>query len=142
MITREPIYARLFDIACGCGEFATMSRKLKHWSDVPASQRPALFQTQGNPVAIAPEALGQATRWLLPVKLYIYLSTRGALSPGEAANPILDALDAAFAPHPARGIQTLGGLVQWARIEGPVETSEGTLGDDEVLIVPVNILSL
>jgi len=142
MIEREPIYAATFDLACQAGTFLTMSRKLQHWSDVPANQRPALFMAQSNSVALAPTALGQPTRWMLPVKLYIYLSTKGADSPGEVANPIMDALDAIFAPHPAKGIQTLGGLVQWARIEGTIETAEGTLGDDEVIIVPVNILTL
>lgn len=141
-IQREPIYAAAFALACQAGQFRTMSRTLKHWNDVPAKQRPALFMAQGSPVALAPTALGQPTRWHLPIRLHIYLSTVGPLSPGEILNPIMDALDVTFSPDPARGIQRLGGLVQWARIEGTIETSEGTLGSDEVAIVPINILAV
>ncbi len=140
-MNREAIYAAAFQLSCSAGQFVTMSRKLKHWSDVPAGQRPALFQAQGNPVAMPPAANGLPPRWFLPIKLYIYLSTTGADNPGSVVNPIMDALDAMFAPDPARGVQTLGRLVQWARIEGTVETFEGTLGSDEVLIVPINILA-
>ena len=144
-MTREDIYAELFGLVSGATleggavAFVTSDRKLKHWSDVKAAERPALFQAQKRETLI--NSTGMPGKWLLHVDLYVYVSTKGAASPGEVLNPILDAIDAILAPHPARGAQTLGGLVQYARIEGTIETSEGTLGDDEVAIVPVQILT-
>ena len=79
---------------------------------------------------------------MLAVRLYVYVATKGAASPGEVLNPILDYIEAALAdPFPGQA-QTLGGLVEYARIEGLIETSEGTLGDDEVCIIPVMVLTV
>lgn len=97
---------------------------------------PALFQAQGPQV---PQTqTGQPSKWHLTAKLWIYVSTQGASSPGEVLNPIVDAIDAALANFPI--VQKLGGLVQWARIEGDLETSEGTLGDIEVITIPIRML--
>jgi hypothetical protein len=139
-MNREEIYAALFDLVSAAPGLATASRKLKHWSDVPRSERPALFQAQKSET---PRQLtGRPAAWLLQVDLYLYVSTAGAASPGEVLNPILDHLSAAL-DNVAPGVpQTLGGLVQWARIEGVIETSEGALGDDEICIVPVHLLTL
>jgi hypothetical protein len=54
----------------------------------------------------------------------------------------LDALEAALAPSPVTGIQTLGlpGMVRHVTISGKVETDEGVLGDQAVAIVPIEIL--
>jgi hypothetical protein len=142
-MNREPIYAALFDlikVACGPDTFVTTSRLLKHWADVPATQRPALFQTQKNETAQKSNP-GLPTVWHLEATLYIYVSTRGATSPGEVLNPILDAIDAAMDFSSPGNPQTLGGLVQWARIEGTIETYEGTLGNDECALVPIKMLA-
>lgn len=138
-MNREPIYAALFGLVSAAPGLVTTSRKLLHWADVPSSQRPALFQAQVSETAM--RVTGQPTRWLLSVRLYLYVSTLGAASPGEVLNPIVDYIDAALA-DPFPGVsQTLGGLVHYARIEGTMETSEGTLGDDEIAIIPVSILT-
>jgi hypothetical protein len=141
-MNREAIYAALFALVSAADGLVTTSRKLKHWSDVPASQRPALFQAQARETVLATAVNGLPSRWLLEATLYVYVSTPGALSPGEVLNPILDAITVALAPTPAGAPQTLGGLVEYARIEGAIESSEGTLGDDEVALIPVRILTL
>jgi hypothetical protein len=139
-VTREPIYAALFGLVSPIAGLITTSRKLKHWSDVPASQRPALFQAQVSETT--GQFTGRPTVWTLNLKLYVYVSTKGAASPGEVINPILDAITAKFNGALPGSPQTLGGMVHWARISGSIETSEGTLGDDEVAIIPVSILTL
>lgn len=137
-MNREAIYAALFALVSDAPGLVTSSRKLKHWVDVPSNQRPALFQAQKSETAMVETR--QPTRWLLAVDLYVYVSTKGAASPGEVLNPILDAITAALA-DPFPGVpQTLGGMVQYARVEGAIETSEGTLGDDEICIIPVRLL--
>jgi hypothetical protein len=141
-MNREAIYSALFALVAAAPGLATTSRKLKHWSDVPAGKRPALFQTQGRETVVATAANGLPARWMLEVTLYLYVSSAGAISPGEVLNPILDAIAATLAPTPAGKPQMLNGLVQYARIEGAIETAEGTLGDDEVALIPVRILTL
>ncbi len=138
-MNREAIYSALFALAAQAPGLVTTSRKLKHWSDVPAGQRPALFQAQVSETAM--RVTGRPTRWMLAVKLYVYVSTAGAASPGEVLNPILDYLTHQL-EDPFPGVsQTLGGLVEFSRIEGTIETSEGTLGNDEIAIIPVVMLS-
>lgn len=137
---REPIYAALFAAVSAAPGLLTVSRRLKHWNDVPASQRPALFMTQKDEHAMV--VTGQPTRWLLNVDLYLYVSTQGSDAPGSVLNPILDAIAATLDFQPVGQRQTLGDLVHYARIEGKVETDEGTMGNDAVAIIPVSILAV
>lgn len=140
-MTREPIYSALFALVAAAPGLVTTSRKLLHWADVPASQRPALFMAQKREAIV--QSTGRPAVWTLTVDLYVYVSTQGATSPGAVLNPILDAISTALDYRPGPGVpQTLGGLVQWARISGAIETDEGTLGSEAVAIIPVNILSL
>lgn len=135
---REPIYAALFALVSGAASFVTKSRTLKHWNDVKGPEQPAIFQAQKSETVMRETRM--PPKWLLRVDLYVYVKTAGAGSPGEILNPLLDALDAALGePFPGQP-QTLGGLVEYARIAGAIETSEGTLGDQEVAIVPIEIL--
>lgn len=139
-MNREPIYAGLFALFAAIPDLRITSRKLKHWNDVPAGQQPALFQAQKNEQAV--NKTGEPTKWLLSVDLYVYVRTGGAQVPSTVLNPILDAIEAAFVLHPITGVHTLPiAGVEWARIEGSIETDEGTLGDQAVAIVPIQILA-
>src|SRR5207253_3314956 len=62
MISREPIYAALFDLIESAGAFVTAERRLRHWSDVAPAEQPALFQSQKSEVG-AVKALGAPTVW-------------------------------------------------------------------------------
>lgn len=115
------------------------ARKLRHWNDVTPTEMPALFMAGGRQVVVRTAANGLPTHWHIERQLYVYVRTEGALSPQTVLNPILDLLDQKLGPNGIGAPQTLGGLVQYARIEGVVETSEGTLGDLEVAIVPILI---
>jgi hypothetical protein len=79
---------------------------------------------------------------MLEGTVYLYVGTQGAVSAGTVLNPIVDAITAMFDPNGAAFPQTLGGRVEWARIEGAIETSEGMLGDVEVCVVPVRMLAV
>lgn len=138
-MNREAIYSALFALVASAPGLVTTSRKLLHWNDVPPTARPALFQSQKGEMAI--QTTGIPTKWLLTVDLYLYVSTQGADNPGSVLNPIIDSIAAKLdQPFPGQS-QTLGGLVQYARIEGRIETDEGTLGNDAVAIIPVSILT-
>jgi hypothetical protein len=136
----EAIDAALLDLVWDGATFRTTkaeARILRHWNDVSPSSRPALFMAAGKRSVIRTAANGLPTHWHIERILYLYVSTQGAISPGAVLNPILDTLCARLEANAAGQAQTLGGLVQFARIEGAIETSEGTLGDTEVAILPI-----
>lgn len=139
-MNREAIYAALFTRLSAIPGLKTTSRILKHWNDVPTEQRPALFTSQAGE---SPQTqTGQATKWLLMVDVYVYVQTDGTTPPGSVLNPILDAIEAIFPLHPITGKHTLDAPgVEWARIEGQIQTDEGTLGNQAVAIVPIHILA-
>jgi hypothetical protein len=139
IIDREAIYVALFNLIASNPSFVTTSRILKHWDDVPAGQQPALFMAQGQQDATTER--GKPTIWKLDAKLYVYVRTDGAQVPSTVLNPLLDAIEAALQGNAAENTQTLGGLVDYCRIEGTIETDEGTLGNQAVAIIPVSILA-
>jgi hypothetical protein len=118
------------------------SRVLLYWSDVAPVQQPAMFQTQTGEVV--QRTSRQPAKLMMTVKVYIYAHTQtsNGRTPSTVINEILDAVSAAMAPnYPGLEVQNLGGLVDWARIEGAIETDEGLLGDQAVAIVPITLLT-
>ena len=138
-MNREPIYAALFALVQSAASFVTVSRRLRHWSDVAAAEQPALFQIQKSETAEERRPL--PVKWRLAVDLYLYAHAPDELTPpATVLNPLLDALEAALAPDPVSHVQTLGGLVQHCWIAGRIQTDEGVLGGQSVAIVPVEVL--
>jgi hypothetical protein len=136
---REPIYAALFALVAGAASFVTISRRLRHWSDVGAAEQPALFMTQKS--ENAEERRPLPVKWRASVDLYLYAQAADELtSPATILNPLLDAVEMALAPDPVGHVQTLGGLVSHCWIAGRIQTDEGVLGGQAVAIVPVEIL--
>lgn len=139
-MNREAIYSALFAKLAKVSGFKSASRRLKHWSDVPASEQPALFQAQKPEVA--QRVAGLPTKWTLAVDVYLYVKTPAPVAPSTVMNPLLDAIEAIFEPdNPIKQTFTLGGLVHHCWIEGSIETDEGTLGDQAVCVIPVVILA-
>lgn len=138
MITREPIYAALFALLAGSAGYTVTERRLRHWNDVEPSEQPYLALQEGR--QLGKTDTGKPTIWTLDCNVYIYCRTDGGAAPGPILNPLLDAIEAALAPLGGVSVQTLGGLVHYARIEGAIETDEGTLGDQAVAIIPIQIL--
>lgn len=137
-MNREAIYQALFDKLSAIPGIKTKSRRLRHWTDVTQGEQPALFQTEGK--QSGQNMTGLPTKWTLAVDVYLYVKTPAPQVPGTVMNPLLDAIEAALAPdNPIKNTNTLGGLVEWCRIEGTIETDEGTLGDQAVAVVPILI---
>jgi uncharacterized phage protein gp47/JayE len=61
-------------------------------------------------------------------------------NPEQALNDIIDAIEAALAPNVVSNVQTLGGLVSHAWIEGQIEQFPGVLDGIAKAIIPVKIL--
>jgi hypothetical protein len=139
-MTREPIYAALFEKLRVISSLVTASRKLKHWADVPDIQQPALFQAQKSENVTGMPKFPRV--WELAVDVYLYVKTAKdpQAAPSTILNPLMDAVQNALAPDdPKLERCTLGGLVEHCWIEGRVETDEGALGDQAVAIVPILI---
>jgi len=136
-MNRETIYSAVFALVSSVPGLVLKSRTLKHWSDVSYVDQPCLFQTQTKENAI--QNIKMPTRWTLHIDLYLYAHTRGdtTISPSSILNPLVDAINVLFTPHPAAGEQTLDGLVEKCRIEGTIETDEGLLGEQGVVIIPI-----
>jgi hypothetical protein len=120
------------------------ARLLRHWSDVPASQQPALFLAQTGEV---PEKRpGQLTKWTLDAMAYVYCYAPDDRTPvAPTMNVLLGALRGCFGPDAsgpgrAQGRRTLGGLVFDTWIAGKIETDEGFLGQQGVAKVPIRII--
>lgn len=141
-MNREAIYGALYALVAGAASFATTSRRLRHWTDVPAAEQPALFQVQKSESARTRR--GQPTEWTLAVDLYLYCQAPDdTTAPSTVLNPLIDAVAAALAPKGldlATNVQTLGGLVSHCWIAGKIETDEGALGGQAVAIVPLELL--
>lgn len=138
-MTREPIYAALFALVAGTADFVTVSRRLRHWTDVGAAEQPALFQIQKSETAEERRPL--PAKWRATVDLYLYAQAPDELTaPATVLNPLIDAVEAALAPDPFSNVQSLGGLVAHCWIAGKIQTDEGVLGGQAVAIVPVEIL--
>ena len=142
-MNREAIATALFNLVKTAPGLVTSSRRLKHWSDVPTAEQPALFQAQGKEVLdTSTQKLGGPAVHRLNFEIYLYVkSTDPLASPATVLNPLLDAVEAALTPTLGTK-QTLGGLAQHAFISGSIETDEGTLGDQAVAIIPVEVLAV
>jgi hypothetical protein len=144
MIDRERVYSALWGKVSGAASFVTANRRLRHWADVSPAEQPALFMSQK---AQRAETKGANTNlpieWMLEADFYIYVhSSDPYLSPAMLLNPLIDAVEAALAVDTWSGVQDLGlpEMVQHTRINGRIETAEGVLGDQELAIIPVEIL--
>jgi hypothetical protein len=139
-VSREAAYSALFAKLQGAAGFTTYSRVLRHWNDVGPGEQPALFQAQRDQ-EIMPRSKGLPPKRVLRAQVYVYVwSQDPTVSPSIALNNLIDAVEASLDPDPVTNAQTLGGLVSHCWIEGSIETDEGTLGQQAVAIIPINIL--
>lgn len=139
-MNREAIYSPLWARLSALPEFKTKSRRLKHWADVPADDQPALYMAQTGETAQT--TTGLETKWTLRLDLYVYVQS-GDEAPGPIINPLIDSIcNTINAIHPVTGrsILNVPGL-EYCRVEGAIDTDEGTLGSQSVAIIPVTILA-
>jgi hypothetical protein len=140
-MNREAIYQALFNLVRNAATFKTASRRVKLWMDVNASDRPAVFVAQrGESYVRNSEAVPQKVTLKAEIILYTDAGKDPKTTPATELNNLIDAIDAALAPNPVTGVQTLGGLVSHCWIEGDVMTDPGDLDGDGMAVIPVRIL--
>ena len=138
-MNREPIYAALFAKVSAIPGLVTVSRRLRHWDDVPDVEQPALFQVQKRELQVPRKGL--PAKVTFECELYLYANSGNDMSttPATLINPLMDAIEQALKPD-VNGFQTLGGTVSHCWIEGEILGDEGYLGPQGVQIIPVKIL--
>jgi len=118
-------------------------RRLKLWTDVPLSARPACYFFEGGEDLYTWTETARPRR-VLEVHLFVYLNAKdGTIIGATLLNDVMDALDAALVPSGsdiALGRNTLGGIVYYCRIEGKVLKDPGDLDGDALLVVPIGML--
>jgi hypothetical protein len=110
---------------------------------MPAEQ-PALFMSQTRARAETRQgAVNLPVVWVLEAQFFVYVhSSDPYMAPAVLLNPLIDAVELALAPDLGTGRLDLGlpEMVWHCRINGMVETAEGVLGNQEMAIIPVEIL--
>jgi hypothetical protein len=147
-MNREANKTALFNLIAGCSStsasglvgFTTASPKLKHWNDVPPNRAAGVLPQPGPADADAAAGAGRPAAWHLDYSAGSTSTPRARpIRPRRSTRSSMRSRPRStrWLRHP----QTLGGLVQWARIEGTIETFEGTLGDQEVALIPFRLLA-
>jgi hypothetical protein len=139
--SREAIMSALFALVSGSAPFVTSSRRLKLWTDVPAAERPAIFQYERDDSYTNGKQYLPIIEMNVDLYIYTYPGTDSGITPISVLNPLLDAVDAALAPSKVTGRQTLGGLVSHVWIDGKVMKDPGDLDGDGIAVIPVKILA-
>jgi hypothetical protein len=137
MMNREAIWTTLFALLSELTDFAETGRVVKHWAD--CSNFPAMFLSQGGE-SVSKSGRGLPCTYTMSAEIYLYVRNDSNDTPATQINALLDLVTDVFKPNPNDGLQTLGGRVQDAWIEGSIMRDEGVLGDTGVAIVPIKIL--
>ena len=139
MITREPIFSALFNLLAAIPGLTTISRRFRGPGQVPPEDHPALFMVQSNQVPT--QKGGCPPIWDLSVDVVLYTyQTDETASSAPQLNALMDALEVALAPdEPFSNRLTLGGLVQHAWLEGPVDVFEHALGPQSMIVSTIQI---
>lgn len=138
--SREAIFSALFALASNAAGFVTKTRRIKEYADVDSATQPAILQVELGEKWDA--AVGKPPVVTLAARLFIYCESSDPTQPvSTQINALLDAVTNALAPTSWQTYrQTLGGLVQHARIAGDVTIAEGLSGQSEA-VVPIEILA-
>jgi hypothetical protein len=142
-MSREAAFSALFSTVSTAYPWGLASRRLKLWSEVPATMRPALFQLESGPETYQWPSPAAPKR-TFEARLFLYFDARDPSTPGASAiNMALDAIDAALAPSGADtsgGRQTLGGAVHDCKITGVPVRDTGDLDGDALAVVSVRLV--
>lgn len=142
--TRDAALSALADLVDSAYAWKTgPSRKLKLWSDVPVTSRPACFLFEGGLETYAWSESAIPKR-VIEAKIFAYLNANDrAVIGASLLDGVMDALDSAFMPKGADAVlgrNTLDGHVYSCRIDGKVLKDPGDFDGDALLIVPVKLV--
>lgn len=136
---REHIDKTLEELLFSIPDFKTKGRVLRLWSDVQPEDKPALFMIAGNQRREQSQNIPGTL--LMRYDLYLYTWRSDVLSSDRQMMRLLDLIERKLDPGPGVPHQSLGiSNVHHCYIAGEIETDEGSLGQDSVAIVPLEVL--
>jgi len=139
---REPIYEALFNLVWNAAPFKTHSRRWKSWTETP--EQPAIFMTQNAEDWRRVRGLPPVVALEVDLIIYSNVGTDPTILVSPPINALIQAVASALKPTTpgdvALNVQTLGGLVFRAWIEGRVEIREGMIQGQAIAMIPVKIL--
>ena len=137
MMLTQPATATAAGVSMTTG-FLTISRRFKPWTEVTA--QPALFLRDADEDMTYQNIILQHQTMKAEVWIYSRAGDNPDIAPATALNNLLDAVQAAFTPDDAMQYRfTLGGLVEWCRIEGKIQKSPGDLDGQAIAVADVVI---
>jgi|SRR6516164_3236448 hypothetical protein len=152
----EPIFEALFvqlravrfTIPIGARSLLTWgdsARRVKPFSQVVPDLQPAAYQAEYITVwqpAKTPSApsRGMPARRILHTTWIIYFRTDFNQIGAKITQQIMDAVYPVLAPDTQDDVFTLGGLVEWCRIEGSVKVDTGDLDDQGQILIPLMLM--
>src|SRR2546423_728215 len=130
VVTREQVMAALFAALTpptpSMAALKTYSRRLIDPEGLDPAMSPALFLVMHQELYERQESNEPPVRSLKALAfIYNDVGADQNVVPETAVNALLDAIDAALAPTPTSGQQTLGGLVSHVYIEGEIIRASG-----------------
>lgn len=137
--TREQVFSALFALLQGVPGLNTVSRRLQNVQDMQPESLPAAFQLQGKQALTFKGSVPTVADMTATWAIYGYSADPG-VAPSTVLNGLIDAACAAIAPGMPFDKQSLGGLVEYAAIDGEIEIFEGVLGDRAVALIPIRIV--
>lgn len=154
------LYTRLSTAKIGTAPaFRCTSRVFQDWMETPPPEQPAMFLIKGNE-RVVEQRYRLPPKWALEAMLFIYCKNNvepGNIPPSTQLNALLTAVEqvlqwqpadlASSSDRPTTDAQvqgytwhtTLGGLVDYAAIEGTVEIFEGATIEHAEAIVPITM---
>ena len=133
---REIVMTALLDLVVTAAGFVTTGRELKYWDEV--AEQPALFVVDAEEdLAGSPYNMPRASTMSAEIWLYTKGTERADKNRAKALNALLDAVESVLQPDPIDNVQTLGGVVENAWIEGRIDKSPGHVGKQSVAVIPV-----
>jgi hypothetical protein len=146
-VDRELIYSTLFTrlstLTSGVSPlFMYATRNLFLWEKAAPEDMPAILQTQRTEAVT--KVRGRPPIWELKVNVFVYVYTGNlgdsSVVPSTLLNPLIDAITDALSPDDlSNEAYTLGGLVSSCYIDGTLETFEGNLGNEAMVIIPITM---
>lgn len=147
--SRETIYSTIFAALVKAVDglnFVTASRKFKLWSQVPASEQPAIFMNQiregasmGSATAPGPPNMGQ-----LHIDVVVYATAGEGMD--ETISPLLnnvvDRIELLFPPPPVKANTLTIPGVSSIRVFGDIEYREGNMSGQGIVIIPLKVIAV
>lgn len=147
--TREQVYTALFDVLQTAEGFMTFSRRMLDYSAISPGLMPILMLWEQPEEAIFPHRGLPVDIWEAAVVIVFKNASRvtagdptSAVPGATILNPLIDAVRTALAPDdPMTNGLTLGGLVDWCRVEGRtiVETGDTDANGFGGAVIPIRI---